>query len=150
MSKASVSTASHGIVSQIGKGVMVLVGIGREDKPEDAQYMARKIVNLRLWDSKDGKKKWNVSVKSGGYEVLLVSQFTLFTVLKGNKPDFHNAMGGDEARTFFDAFVEEVRKELGPGSDHRVKTGAFGEMMDVALVNDGPVTINIDSQRRKE
>lgn len=128
---------------------MVLVGIGREDTQEDAEYMARKIVNLRLLDAEDGSgKRWHASVKSAGLELLLVSQFTLFSVLKGNKPDFHNAMGGDEARAFFDSFCQMVRKEL--GSDERVKEGAFGEMMDVALVNDGPVTINLDSRRRKE
>lgn len=140
------------LVSEINKGIAVLVGISRDDTREDSLYMARKLVNLRLWDS--DQKRWSVSVKSGGFDVLLVSQFTLYSVMKGNKLDFHNAMAADEAREYFDTFCDDVRKELrDSGSDNgsleeRVKTGAFGEMMHVNLTNDGPVTVTIDSRNR--
>lgn len=81
-------------------------------------------------------------------DVLLVSQFTLCHVLKGNKPDFHLAMKTDAARAMFDAMVAQVKREYGAAGPHRVQTGAFGEYMHVGLVNDGPVTLVLDSRAR--
>ncbi|KAH0484507.1 MAG: hypothetical protein KVP17_004098 [Porospora cf. gigantea B] len=127
--------------ASIGKGVNVLVGIDRYDTSEEAEYCARKLVNLKLWNGPD--KTWAKSVKDLGLEVLLVSQFTLMANLKkGYKPDFHVAMKNDTSRDFFDDFVALVRKML---TAEQVKIGCFGEHMDVAIRNDGPVTIVMDT-----
>ncbi|KAL6067441.1 D-aminoacyl-tRNA deacylase [Balamuthia mandrillaris] len=136
-------------VAAIDNGLLVLVGISRTDKPEDAEYICRKILGMRLWPDEKGKA-WTKSVTAKNYEILLVSQFTLYGILKGNKPDFHNAMppegrdGSAEggSRAFYASFVEKVRKSYVPD---RVKEGVFGAMMEVELVNDGPVTIQLES-----
>jgi len=90
-------TVQGQLVSKIGPGLCVLVGLSRNDTEKDAEYMCRKILNTRLWPNKDGRP-WSMSVAQQNYEVLLVSQFTLYCVLKGNKPDFHNAMNPDQAK----------------------------------------------------
>mgnify|MGYP001126520193 FL=1 len=128
-------------VASIGPGINVLVGIHRYDTLEDMQFIARKIVNLRIFDNKDGRM-WMDSVKSTGGEILLVSQFTLFSVMKGFKLDFHNAMSAVDSSQMFDRLVEEVRSLY---QADKVQTGVFGAMMDVDIHNDGPVTIMIDS-----
>lgn len=81
-------TVSEKMISKIDRGVLCLVGITEDDTKEDAEYLARKLLNIRIWDDEEGKR-WSKSVKDMKYEVLLVSQFTLFSKLKGNKPDFH-------------------------------------------------------------
>ena len=81
-------TVNEKVISKIGKGLCCLIGIVEEDTKEDAEYISRKILNLRLWDDENGKR-WNKSVMDMKYDILLVSQFTLYAVLKGNKPDFH-------------------------------------------------------------
>jgi D-tyrosyl-tRNA(Tyr) deacylase len=130
-------------VSRIGPGLVVYVGIGRDDTPDDAEYCARKLLGLRLWES---DKKWDVSVVDKGFEVLLVSQFTLHVTLKGHRPDFHLAMAADTAQPFFRAFVDMVARAMPrPGM---VKEGVFGAYMQVATAVDGPVTICIDSRAR--
>lgn len=114
----------------------MLVGIGTDDTKEDADYICKKLINIRLWDSPtDAKKKWNQSVKDLDYELLLVSQFTLYCKLNGNKPDFHNAMKPDTSKAFFDAFVHQVKQEY---KADKVQTGEFGAYMDVQIQNDGP------------
>jgi D-tyrosyl-tRNA(Tyr) deacylase len=130
-------------VSEIGKGLLVLVGITEGDNKDDVDYITRKIVGTKMWDSED--KKWSRSIKDNHYEVLIVSQFTLYSVCKGNKLDFHRAMSSNKARLFFDDFVRHVQSVY---MADKVKVGAFGEMMDVRLNNDGPVTVVIDSKTR--
>lgn len=131
-------------VGAIGEGLVVLVGISRTATERDAEYVARKVLNTRLWPDPDDGRPWK-SAAAPSREVLLVSQFTLYAVLKGNKPDYHLAMAPDEARPFWDRFVERVRGAH-PGGPEKVQQGEFGAMMDVDIVNDGPVTITIDSE----
>ena len=132
------------VVGSIGRGVLALVGISANDLKEDAEWAVRRVLNTRLWE--DGKgRAWGQSAAQGGLDVLLVSQFTLYCVLKGNKPDFHHAMPPDAARPYWDGFVESVRAAY-PGG--RVQQGRFGAMMQVGLINDGPVTIELTSPER--
>eukprot|EP00003_Mantamonas_plastica_P026238 TRINITY_DN5300_c0_g2_i1.p2 TRINITY_DN5300_c0_g2~~TRINITY_DN5300_c0_g2_i1.p2 ORF type:complete len:160 (-),score=49.19 TRINITY_DN5300_c0_g2_i1:5-484(-) len=132
------------VVGKIGKGLCVLVGIHRDDVPEDAEYLARKLASVKLWKNEKGKD-WSGSCKTLGLEILLVSQFTLYgQVKKGTKPDFHYAMKSAESHEFFNTFVELVGKEVGDAG--LIQTGSFGEMMMVELENDGPVTLVMDSE----
>lgn len=142
------------VVASIGKGLLALVGIKRGDHKHASAAMVRKLLNMRLWDevvAKSGAegaappkepRAWAASVKDIRGDVLLVSQFTLYAVMKGNKPDFHHAMPPEEAAPLYSQFVDLVRKEY-PGG--RVQNGVFGADMKVSLVNDGPVTISIDT-----
>ena len=133
-------TVDGEVKGSIGKGLMVLVGIAREDTLKDAEWMAEKIVNLRIFETEEGKL--DKSLIDIGGELLLVSQFTLYgDCRKGRRPSFSDAMEADKARDFFEKFVEIARTK-GP----RVETGVFQAMMDVALVNDGPVTLILDSK----
>eukprot|EP01028_Stygiella_incarcerata_P014358 TRINITY_DN9418_c0_g3_i1.p1 TRINITY_DN9418_c0_g3~~TRINITY_DN9418_c0_g3_i1.p1 ORF type:complete len:158 (-),score=41.53 TRINITY_DN9418_c0_g3_i1:139-612(-) len=144
-------TVEGEVVGRIGRGVMVLVGLGDGDAMEDLEYAARKIVNMRLWPAETEEKSipWKNSVKTLGLEILLVSQFTLFgTFPTGNKPDFHAAMKSSEAEEMFSKLVECVAREL--GSKDRVQTGRFGAYMDVDIHNDGPVTLILDTRKRKK
>ncbi|KAL4418846.1 hypothetical protein ABPG77_004443 [Micractinium sp. CCAP 211/92] len=130
------------IVSSIGPGLLCLVGLRDTDTAADADFIARKILGLRMWSNGEGSRAWDQSVVQKGYEVLCVSQFTLFARYKGNKLDFSKAMPPAEARGAYAAFLEGLRRQHG---EARVKDGVFGAMMDVSLVNDGPVTILLDS-----
>ncbi|KAL4238525.1 D-tyrosyl-tRNA(Tyr) deacylase [Mactra antiquata] len=140
VTKASVSVDGK-VVSSIGNGLCVLVGIGRKDAPKDADWLARKILNLRLFDDDDGRR-WNKSVLDKQYEVLCVSQFTLCMQLKGNKPDFHDAMAPDQSQQFYDDFVKLLRQNY---EEDKIKDGVFGAHMIVSIDNDGPVTIPLES-----
>ncbi|CAI5492311.1 unnamed protein product, partial [Closterium sp. Naga37s-1] len=115
------------VVAEIGAGLCVLVGVMAGDGEQDCDYMCRKILNLRLWPNEKTGKAWDQSVSQRGYEVLLVSQFTLYGQPKGNKLDFHVAMPPQEASAFYDAFVHRVRRAYHPD---RVKDGIFGAMME--------------------
>lgn len=129
------------VVGQIGPGLMVLLGVGRDDLQSDAEYMADKIVNLRVFEDDDGKLNQSLIDVHG--ELLAVSQFTLWgDTRKGRRPSFVQAAPGDAAEPLFDHFVKKVAA-LGV----TVATGRFGAMMDVELVNQGPVTLMIDSQK---
>ncbi|XP_065845053.1 D-aminoacyl-tRNA deacylase 1-like isoform X2 [Oscarella lobularis] len=123
-----------------GKGLCVLVGISRNDTAQDVEYIVRKVLNLRVFDN--GDKRWSKSVTECGYEVLCVSQFTLQAVLKGNKPDFHLAMGSEESKPFYEEFLAKMRKSY---EAEKIKDGAFGAYMQVHIQNDGPVTIELES-----
>eukprot|EP00250_Pteridium_aquilinum_P006282 c16231_g1_i1 orf=319-786(-) len=129
-------------ISQIGPGVLVLVGILEGDTDLDAYYICRKALNMRIFTNEQSGKAWDQSVMQRNYEVLLVSQFTLYGIMKGNKPDFHVAMAPQLAKPFYESLVERFRKAY---IGDRVKDGLFGAMMQVHLVNDGPVTIQLDS-----
>ncbi|AIS52319.1 D-tyrosyl-tRNA(Tyr) deacylase Dtd [Thermoanaerobacter kivui] len=129
------------VISSIGKGFVVLVGISVDDTEEDVGYMADKIVNLRVFE--DEKGKMNLSLLDVGGEILLVSQFTLFgDVRKGRRPNFMMAQNPEEALKFFNLLVQEIEKR-----GVSVKTGKFQAMMKVLIENDGPVTILIDSKK---
>ena len=126
------------IVGQIGKGLMILIGLNPEDNEEHIDHIIDKFLNLRLFDDEKGAR-WKESVKSLGLELLLVSQFTLYHILKGNKPDFHGAMEGDKAKELFNKIVERTREKY---DAKKVQTGKFGEYMLIDMECDGPITIN--------
>ncbi len=128
-------------VASIGKGYLVLVGIGEGDVPEQARKLAEKLLGLRLFADDAGKMNLNLTQVGGS--LLLVSQFTLYAdTKKGNRPSFVAAARPELAQPLFDYFVESCRS-LAPETE--VQTGVFGAMMDVELLNDGPVTIWMDS-----
>jgi D-tyrosyl-tRNA(Tyr) deacylase len=140
VTRASV-TIDGEIVGEIGNGLVVLLGIARDDTRQDADYLAPKIIALRIFDDADGRM--NVSVKDIDGGLLVVSQFTLYgDVRRGLRPSWSDAAPPEIAEPLYDYFVESSRKLLG-----RVETGSFRKMMQVELVNDGPVTILLDSRR---
>ena len=129
------------IVGEINKGFNVLLGISKEDTEEDMKYIKDKIINLRVFY--DENDKMNLSLLDVKGELLLISQFTLYgDARKGRRPNFMNALGGDEARKFYEKFIE-MMKDTGL----KVQTGIFGADMKVDIKNDGPVTILLDSSR---
>ena len=130
-------------LSLIGQGLLVLVGVGVEDTDEDMEYLAGKLVRLRIFD--DGQGVMNLDVRQVGGEVLVVSQFTLqASTRKGNRPSYVRAAPEAVSRPMYERFTARVAELLG----REVPTGEFGADMQVALVNDGPVTIWIDSKMR--
>jgi len=131
------------IKAQINRGLVVLVGIEDADNDEDITWLAGKIVNLRIFNDDDGVM--NVSVKDSGGEIIVVSQFTLHaSTKKGNRPSYLKASKPDIAIPLYERFVAEVSLQL----EKPVQTGEFGADMKVRLVNDGPVTIIIDTKNR--
>ena len=140
--EASVKTGGE-YVSQIGRGALILLGITHGDTLKQAEQMSAKMLKLRLWHDEETEKTWSKSILDLDYEVIVVSQFTLYGILKDNKPDFHGAMPGDAARTIYEHFVANMRKLHKP---ERIGTGAFGQKMEVALINDGPVTMTYETK----
>ena len=139
---ASVSVGGDEL-SRIGQGLLVLVGVGVEDTDEDMEYLAGKLVRLRIFDDEQGVM--NLDVRQVGGEVLVVSQFTLqASTRKGNRPSYVRAAPEAVSRPMYERFTARVAELLG----REVPTGEFGADMQVALVNDGPVTIWIDSKMR--
>ena len=130
-------------VGSIGRGLVVLLAIGRDDEPGDAIYVVEKTANMRIFPDDEGHM--NRSALDVGAELLVVSQFTLYAdTRKGRRPSFTAAAPPESAATRFDDAVARFR-----ATGLRVETGRFGEMMDVALVNEGPVTIWLDSAERR-
>lgn len=143
VSEASV-TVDGALVSRIGFGMLVLVGIAADDTPDDRDWLARKLTELRIFD--DGLGVMNRSVIDIDGSMLAVSQFTLHaSTRKGNRPSWSRAAPPAVAQPHFDAFVQSLGARLGKA----VRTGVFGASMQVALVNDGPVTIWLDSRSRE-
>ncbi len=129
--------------SSIGKGLLVLVGIEDADTQEDIDWLIRKITQLRIFDDAEGVMNCSVMDVTG--EILVVSQFTLHaSTKKGNRPSYIRASKPDFAIPMYERFIELLEQQLG----RPVGTGEFGAMMDVALINDGPVTIIIDSKQK--
>ena len=128
-------------VGEIGPGFVVLLGIGREDTRADVQYLAEKVVNLRVFEDEEGKM--NLSLLDVGGEILAISQFTLYgDCRKGRRPSFTAAAPPEEARALYEGFVQEVA-----GYGLRVATGQFQAHMLVEIHNDGPVTLLLDSKK---
>lgn len=152
--RASVSVDDE-LVSLIGRGLMILVGISTEDTSDDVGRLVKKVAGLRLFEdfsnpppdqTKWYGKPWAKNLaQDSEYSVLSISQFTLYgTIKKGTKPDFHKAAKGTSALPLYEEFLKKLREEL--GDENRVKDGKFGAMMDVELVNEGPVTIVWDTR----
>ena len=139
-SKAASVTVDGTVIGAIDHGYVLLVGITHEDTQEDVAYLAKKVANLRLWEDADGKM--NHSILEHGGAILSVSQFTLYgDAKKGNRPSFINAARPEAAEPLWEAFNQALREQ-----GLHVETGIFGAMMDVALINDGPVTILLESK----
>ncbi|HUI85398.1 MAG TPA: D-aminoacyl-tRNA deacylase [Candidatus Binatia bacterium] len=140
VSRASVKVEGE-LAGAIGKGLLVLLGVAQDDSASDAEYLAEKIAGLRIFEDADGKM--NLSVMDVGGGVLAVSQFTLFgDVRRGKRPSFDAAARPERARELYEYFVDHVR-----AAGLRCETGRFQEMMEVELVNSGPVTILLDSKK---
>lgn len=154
VSQASV-TVDNQVISLINKGLLLLVGITTDDTAEDVAKLSSKILKLRVFEDLSNPpetktawhgKPWSKSVIDISGEILSVSQFTLYgTVKKGSKPDFHKAQKGELAKELYDLFLAQLREGLG---EEKVKDGQFGAMMDVALTNDGPVTLVWDTKEK--
>jgi D-tyrosyl-tRNA(Tyr) deacylase len=140
VSRAKVTVEGE-TVGEIGKGILVLLGISDEDSEKEAIYLLDKTLNLRIFE--DEAEKMNLSLLDTKGDLLVVSQFTLYgDARKGRRPSFIKAAAPDEANRLYEFFVTEARKQL-----ETVQTGRFQAMMDVELVNDGPVTILLDSDK---
>jgi len=140
VARASV-TVDDEVVGQIGRGFLVLLGVAGDDTQDDVVYMAKKVAGLRVFEDADGKM--NLSLQDVGGQVLAVSQFTLYgDCRKGRRPSFTRAAPPDHAAALFHSFVIELR-----GQGIEVQTGRFQEHMHVELLNDGPVTLLLDSRR---
>jgi D-tyrosyl-tRNA(Tyr) deacylase len=128
-------------VGEISKGLLILLGIAQEDTEQDALYLIQKLINLRIFSDADGKM--NLSVQDCGGGLLVVSQFTLYAdTKKGNRPSYIRAARPEQAIPLYEFFLNEIQKQFqGP-----IQTGQFGADMKVSLINDGPVTIVIDSR----
>ena len=143
VSQASVTIDSK-IVAEIQKGLLVLVGIEDSDSPEDIIWLSSKITNLRIFA--DENNVMNLSIKDIKGEIIVVSQFTLHaSTKKGNRPSYIKASKPEIAIPLYESFVKQIETEL----EKKVQTGVFGADMKVSLINDGPVTIVIDSKNKE-
>lgn len=143
VSRASVTVGDE-IVSKIDTGLLVLLGIMDEDDNEDITWLVKKVANLRIFNDENGIM--NKSVKENDRDVIVVSQFTLFAATKkGNRPSYIKASKPEIAIPLYESFVRSLEKEMGK----KVGTGVFGADMKVELLNDGPVTITIDTKSRE-
>ena len=134
-------TVNDEVTGSIGRGLVVLLGVGNADTESDADYIADKIVGLRIFDDENGKMNRTVSDVRG--EILVVSQFTLYAdVRRGKRPSFDAAAPPERARELYEYFVNRIR-----AAGIACETGRFQEMMQVELVNDGPVTVLLDSAK---
>jgi len=137
--KQSSVSVDHKIIGEIGKGLLILLGVAKEDSEKDADFLADKIVNLRIFE--DENNKMNRSLIDTGGEMLVVSQFTLLgDCRKGRRPSFIAAAEPDKANALYEYFVGQVKQK-----GILVQTGQFRSMMDVSLINDGPVTLIMES-----
>lgn len=139
--KRSSVRVDNEIVGGIGKGLNVLVGIFKDDTIEDLKYIKDKILNLRVFE--DENEKMNLSLGDVSGELLIISQFTLCgDCRKGRRPNFMEALGGEQAKELYEEFLELFKDE-----DIKLETGIFGADMEVEIINDGPVTLLLDSKR---
>ena len=140
VSRAKVSVGDE-LVGEIGKGIVLLLGISGRDTEADAEYLLDKTVNLRIFDDAEGRMNESLVHQNGA--LLVVSQFTLYgDIRRGRRPSYIDAASPEAANSLYECFVSEARKII-----KEVATGRFQAMMDVELVNDGPVTILLDSER---
>lgn len=141
--KASVSVDGE-VVGRINRGLLVLLGVGENDTENDVSWMANKIAGLRIFP--DAEDKMNLSALDLNLEILVISQFTLYgSVKKGFRPSFTSAASPEKGKEYYEKFVLELKK-----TNLKVETGIFGAMMDVELINQGPVTILIESPSERD
>lgn len=139
--KAAVKVDDN-LTGEIGPGLLVFLGVGKNDKQEDADYLIEKIINLRIFEDED--ERLNLSAKDLNKDILVVSQFTLFgDCRKGRRPSFFDAASPEEAEKLYNYFLKQIKK-----TDLKTADGQFQAMMDVSLINDGPVTILLDSKKK--
>ncbi|KAI0748458.1 D-tyrosyl-tRNA deacylase [Daedaleopsis nitida] len=143
VSTASV-TVDNEVISSIGRGLMVLVGIGRDDTVTDLETLTKQILSLKAFSDDVSGAMWKKSVKDIDGEVLCVSQFTLFANIAKGKPDFHRAMATGPSRDLYGSFLKRMGELYRP---EKIQDGRFGAMMDVRLTNEGPVTFKLDSRK---
>ena len=142
VSEGGVNIAAKNYYEDIKRGLVILLGVKTGDTEEDALYVADKCCNLRIFEDED--EKMNLSVKDIGGEILVISQFTLYgDTSRGNRPGFSYAARPEEAIPLYEKFIVRAGENIGP---NLVKTGIFGEMMSVKIINDGPVTLMINSK----
>ncbi len=143
VSSASVKIPDEKYSAKINKGLLILLGIKSGDNTDDVNFVADKCSRLRIFQ--DNENKMNISVQDIKGEVLIISQYTLYgETAKGNRPSFIEAAKPEEAIPLYEEFIERIIYNLG---DDKVKTGIFGAMMDVELINSGPVTIIVESKK---
>ena len=143
-------TVDGKIVGKVGKGIHILLGVTHTDTEADIEYMVNRVLALNLWmkdKSTMEKKTWDTNLVQNGYDIMVVSQFTLYGFFKGNKPDFHKSMEHESAKDMYLKFVEALRTKY---VKDKVQTGSFGDYMSVELENDGPVTLIIESATKSE
>ncbi|KJA24311.1 hypothetical protein HYPSUDRAFT_136478 [Hypholoma sublateritium FD-334 SS-4] len=139
-------TVDNEVISQISKGLVVLVGISVDDTDADVAVLSKKILSFRVFsDPSNEANMWKASIKDIDGDILSVSQFTLAAnTAKANKPDFHLAMPTEPSRKLYAKFLETLRRGYKPG---KIQDGKFGAMMNVSLINEGPVTFTLDSRK---
>lgn len=144
VSRGEVFIKGQNYSAKIGKGMVILLGIKTDDTENDAIYMADKCSGLRIFEDDNGKM--NISLKEINGEVLIISQFTLYgDCTKGNRPGFTDAARPETAIPLYEMFIQKMKNNLGA---EKVKIGIFGAMMDVEILNDGPVTILVESKAK--
>ncbi len=142
VSEAGVYISKENYKAEIGKGMVILLGIKTDDNEDAVNFVADKCSGLRIFE--DENEKMNLSIKDLNGEVLIISQFTLYgDAQKGNRPGFTEAARPEIAIPMYEKFIDRMKKNLG---DDKIKTGIFGSMMQVKIINDGPVTILIESK----
>lgn len=144
VSEGGVFIPEENYSAKIGNGMVILLGIKEGDDESDMEYVADKCCNLRIFEDSEGKM--NLSIIEVKGEALIISQFTLYgETARGNRPSFISAAKPETAIPLYEKFINRVKQNLG---EHKVKTGIFGAMMSVKIINDGPVTISVESKQK--
>ncbi len=142
VSEGGVVIKSESYLQKIGKGMVLLLGVSENDTEKEVEYVAEKCSNLRIFE--DENEKMNLSIKEVNGEVLLISQFTLYAdTRKGNRPGFNKAAKPEKAEKLYKLFSQKLKSLLG---NNKIKEGIFGAMMEVTIINDGPVTVLVESK----
>ena len=145
VNQANVSIKGKDSSSKIGKGLLIYVGINKNDNEDSLEIICDKLLNAKLFDD-EKEARWKESVMSLDFEILIVSNFTLYNNFKGTKPNFNHSMDGTNAKIFFEKLVMKLKEKY---KDEKIKTGEFGEYMLIDSQNDGPVTIDWDYPNEK-